>query len=502
MSIATVEPEYMTNTRQTAGGRLVEKYKNCSVKCAIQQVINSVKQPVKQVCEQTVELLNSIDVPAAIEKANSICVEALPSGSPLWGFLLSVKQDYEHILTNCYEDFNAALLDEAAKLTGIRLANECFYDVNNPKFADPTAWFSKRISLYNPAVNFEHVCLLLHVMLADFSKASAEVVVPFYVFLKCWTQHRETMRWTIYHYIKLIRVFIFGKYSTKPFAPAQFFTNLRFGAITDQNIEVYGDVKLTTDKGNIMSYFSVFPRSHIVKAHDSECPIFFSWNELTPMISLFTANAEKLTDELYTQSTPYDFLTMLNTYDITPRIGTIRNKQYCAYKTVQLDDSPLVNPTWQKQTAEQKAKLQQLITDIPEALYIAVVNFLGAQHLKLTPEQLATYKNYIVYITYTGADGVKTVSTNRLFSQLMEAIEIRHDEHGVFTPAKNIMDVKLIDYIPDVSGGYSKAVRTLITKADKSWESYYTAANNLLPRAPVWPGWEQTREQPTAITDI
>ena len=500
MSAIVVEPEYTNNH-----GRQVEKYKNYSVKYAIQHIVSQYKQHganLQQTCSEIIDTLNQVNCPVAIEKANSVCVNALPNGSPLWGFLLQVKYDYENILINKCEDFSVNLLDDAAELTGIRLNNECFYDVNNPKFANPSTWFGKRISLYNPAVNFEHVCLLVHCMLANPSNASQEVVYPFHFFLTQWLAHRETMMWTIYHYIKLIRVYILGWNTHRAFAPAQFFTNLRFGAITDQNIEVYGDVKLSDDKLNMLSLFSLFPRSHIVKTTENEQPIFFAWNCLTPMITMFTSNCKQLVNYInsHAEFTAFDFFMQANTYDITPRISTIKNKQYSAYKTVYIDNSPLVKNIGQKQTDEQKAIIKDLLAKIPEALYIEMVNFIGSLNLSITSEEMGKYAHNVVYITYTGADGVKTVSTHHTFAQLIEAISMRKDSNGVFVPAENIMTVKHIDYIPDVIGGYSHAVRSLITNMDKTWESYYTAANSLLPPAPVWPGYVNERDQPEQLT--
>lgn len=510
MQSLIVEPEYTNNH-----GRQVEKYKNYSVKEAINYVVNQYCQQganLQQITTQLAHLLASFDHSQAIEKANSVCVHALPTNSPLWGFLLQVKRDYEDILENKHEDFTVSLLDKAAELTGIRLANECFYDVNNPKFANPSTWFGKRIALYNPAVNFEHVCLLVHYILANPSYASADVVYPFHFFLKCYLDDPDTMKWFIYHYIKLIRVNIFSKYSQKPFAPAQLFANLRFGAITDQNIEVYGDVKLTDDKQNMLSFFSLFPRSHIVKTLPQEQPIYFAWNGLTPMITMFTSNCKQLVSNLAANSPkmPYEFFTMLNTLDITPRVSTIKNKQYAAYKTVYIDDSLLIKHIGESQTVEQQAIIKDLLAKIPEALYIEAVNFLGPLNLSLTPEEYTAYKNNVVYITYTGSEGVKTISTHHTFAQLMEAIDLRKkNDHAaskaladgcVFIPAENVLSVKHLDYIPDVNGGYSRAVRNLITNMDKTWEKYYIAANNLLPPPPVWPAYENEREQPEQLT--
>ena len=501
MQSLIVEPEFVNNH-----GRQVEKYKNYSVKEAINHVVNQYSQHrvnLQQTCSEIIDALNQIDYPQAIEKANSICVHALSTNSPLWGFLLQVKRDYEDILENKHENFDVRLLDKAAELTGIRLANECFYDVNNPKFANPSTWFGKRIALYNPAVNFEHVCLLVDYILANPSYATADVVYPFHFFLKCYLDDPDTMKWTIYHYIKLIRVNILGKYSQKPFAPAQLFANLRFGAITDQNIEVYGDVKLATNPKAMLSFFSLFPRSHIVKTLSNEQPIYFAWNGLTPMITMFTSNCKQLVNTLAANSprTPFEFFTMSNNLDITPRVSTIRNKQYGAYKTVQIDDSLLIKHIGEKQTAEQEAIIKDLLAKIPEALYIEAVNFLGPLNLSLTPEEYAAHKNNIVYITYTGSDGVKTISTHHTFAQLVEAIDLRKkNENCLFIPAENVLSVKHLDYIPDVIGGYSRAVRNLITNMDRTWEKYYIAANNLLPLAPVWPPYENKREQPEQLT--
>lgn len=481
VSIIEVIPEYTKNKQNY----IIESCENESVSRAINQIINIVKNRfglnVIRAQNALINLLNNIPDIVSIDKANSICPYAIPTNSPLYWFMANVKNDYENILENEYINFSYDIHNEITRLTTIKIMRECLTDIHNSKFQEPNTWFGKRISLYNPVVNFEHVCLLVHAMLVNNARPSIDVIYPFYYFVNLWVNHRDNMKWLIYHYIKLIRVYVINKYSTSSFSPVRNFTNMRFGTITDQNIEVYGDVKLNSDRKNIFSLFSLFPRSHVVKTLYLEKSLFFSWNTITstPLMISFSIARDNLINVVNnpTDLTDYDLLMSFIEYDISPRLQLIDKQQKINYETVYIQDIF-------ERTTDNEKFVRNRAREIPDALYIELVNYIGNHYNNINQwensDEYNNYKNHIVYVTYTGCDGVKTVSTHRSLSKLFEAVKIRTNSDGVFISADNIIKIERKQYIPLVCGNFSAAKRNIITPADKTWEEIYEKINNVI----------------------
>ena len=499
-----VAPEFIQQTNSQGVKYDVEKYKNNSVMQAINYAINRINtqyQDINQVVDDLKSMLfDDINDTNTMDKANSICKHLLSSGSLLKSFMDNVTTDYERILEYDHINFTTDIIDDCARITGIAIDKECLYDVNNKKYTDPKTWFANRISLYNPLVNFEHVCLVVDIMLNNPRFVYTEVIYPFFYFVRCWLNNHDKMRWLICHYIKLIRVNILSKYTRTTFKPVNLFTNIRFGYLTDQNIELYGDIRLPDN----MSCFSTLPRTHITKLSDMERTIFYSWNDITPTNEDLNNNYRSvdavIDDDVRGCKYPYDIFMMLTHFDIKPRLKCIRDNQYNVYKTVIIDDKRLMVDNNSTQTEEDKKYVADLITMIPEALYIALINRLGESNFTCTRSELTFYGSCIIYITYTGFTGVETVCTHHTFRQLVDAINLRKNSKGEFIPVQNIMNIKVEDYIPTVTGNFSCANRMVITKTDKSWENYYRMANGLLPFPFAWGKIATEHKQPENLS--
>ena len=494
-----VEPDYITKQ-----GRVVERCYNQSVEEAVEYMIDNTPHITTTLISAINTLLEDIPQTKCLCKADSIFYNLLVAKqSKLCPFVNSVKHDYENILMFESGLFNKDVHDQISKLFGIEISAECLHDTNNIKYMARNTWFGNRICLYNPSVNFEHVCYLVDMMLSENIKPSIEVLAPFYYILKLWSENRGVVKWLVYHYMKLIRVNIVGKYSPTLFNPAQCFTNMRFGAITDQNIEVYGNVKLSDDENNLMSLFSLLPRTQVVKTTQDERCLFVDWNPLTPIIKTFTKSFIESFNTLHDKS-PFMLFEHMTDIDIKPRGG----RSYNAYKTVYIDDSLLYKNIGKDNNAEQatlasrcsqehhQQAIKQLLSNIPDTLYITLVNYIIDHSYQITDTELSVYENYVVYITYTGADGVKTISTHRTLGKLSAGVVQQRDESGVFHHVENVLPVEHRDYIPHVIGGFSRAIRNIITPHEKTWEELYTLANNMPFPAPVWPGVVNDRPQP------
>ena len=216
-----VSPEYTTKVikqNNTLREITIENYKNRSVNEAINYVINEAKQQLETtdtriVTNKIIELLQSIPQTNTTSKSNTILYPILlKHNSILINFIEQVKTDYEDILSRSHTEFTQDVINEITNLTNIEFDRECLTDINNPKFTNCETWLSKRCALYNPSVNFEHVMFIVDIMLNGYAQ-STEVLLPFYFFLKLWIDERQTMKFLIYHFMKLIRVYILSKYT-------------------------------------------------------------------------------------------------------------------------------------------------------------------------------------------------------------------------------------------------------------------------------------------------
>lgn len=463
-----VSPEYTTKVikqNNTLREITIENYKNRSVNEAINYVINEAKQQLETtdtriITNKIIELLQSIPQTNTTSKSNTILYPILlKHESVLINFIEQVKTDYEDILSRSHTEFTQDVIQNITNLTNIEFDRECLTDINNPKFTNCETWLSKRCALYNPSVNFEHVMFIVDIMLNGYAQ-STEVLLPFYFFLKLWIDERQTMKFLIYHFMKLIRVYILSKYTQTPFTPAQSFTNIRFGAITDQNIEIYGDVRLSDDETEITSLFSLSPRTHIVKA-PNENIICFDWNILNMFVKSFTKKSKYVETifldihELQRFGNHYELFKMLNTEDVIPRFNYIKSNKMNDYKTLFIDD-------------------EKPNDDIPIALFNELCNFIINGKYTIDEDTLNTYGEHLIYITYTGTNGVKTISTNKTLLQLIETIYNQKDENGMFTPIVPTIETTLRDYIPIVKGNFSRANRNIITPNDNNWDNLYS----------------------------
>lgn len=462
----TVAPIFIKNSNDM----LIENCHNNIVVKAIQNVISSVfvgKMTVEDLKSDVHQFLDSITRPAITQKANSIFyVKLMEKDSPIIPFMEKVKNDYEEILHSKHSMFSKDVLEKINSKLLFNLSPELFYDIHNPNFADPSVWFSKRTSLYNPAVNFEHVCYMVDLMLENTLKPSVEILAPFYYFVKLWAEYDE-FSFVIYHLIKLIRVSIYSKYYRGAFSPVNSFVNIRFGAITDQNIEVYGDVKLSDNPDDILSLFTLCPRTPVVKSNNFEDIIVYDWNGLNKMTKLFTHNSR----QDIRPGLPLPVFLQMEKLDITPRISSAKHKKVNYYSTVFIDDFKLLCTSRENLSNITNELFREMARDILRKIPTAKDN-----------KSFSKYDNHTVYVMFTDSHGrVNTVSTHNHFSILRELIQNNH-----IPQAKIKMEHR--EYIPQVSGSFSMANREIITPNSVSWENLWRTALNIPvppPKSPV-----------------
>lgn len=461
MDKENIAPIFVKNSKNN----FVENCHNSTVIRVIQGIINDVLKltPQQNIPVKIREILDGITKPKIAQKANSIFyVKMVEKDSPLIPFMENVKNKYEEILSGKYSEFSKEKLEKINELLGFNLSPELFYDVNNPNFANPSVWFSKRTSLYNPAVNFEHVCYIVDLMLDNFLKPSVEILAPFYYFLHLWS-NVDDFDFVIYHLIKLIRVNIYAKYIQGVFPPVNSFVNLRFGAITDQNIEVYGDVKLSTKTDSIFSLFTLCPRTPVVKASDSEEIIVYDWNGLNSMTKQFTENLHKPLRPDY----PLQVFQQMEKLDISPRISSAKNKKVNHYETVFVDDVNLLKSD------------PENINRIPEELFNEIARVILSKNISL-PKGATKFDNHVIYITFTGTnDTVNTISTHHTLKDLLKLLTEA-------VPDKMI-PITHRQYIPQVHGNFSMASREVITPENTSWENLWREALGIPFPAPKNP---------------
>ena len=410
-----------------------------------------------------VEKLNALPPCGYEGKACTIFSSVLTSlNSPLMNFMNHVKRDYETILHGDAIVFSNNLIEKIGEDLGVRIGHELLHDPANPMYRDPTTWMSNRISLYNPSVNFEHVCMIVHWMITGRIKVDQTVLAPFITLFNYWQEHREDMRFLIYHYVKLIRVNILFKYG-QGFKPANVFANLRFGALTDQNIEIYGDTRIYKDPSRLLSMFALTPRTEAKLGEAGDKAIFWNWyknntftNEMNDgynEILLMTSNQKDERMKLPI----YDLFMLLTKRDIDMRIRSSMSKTPIQY-------SSLVIP----HTVIYEDEIQKILLD-------EMVNQVVTGSFVITFSDISLYKDHKVFAPYTreyefGELGevtgvrkeIKTIDLGVTFDAFIKLILARNDlSTNTFRVIGHNPSLGISQkvYTPYVSGSFSMARR-------------------------------------------
>lgn len=229
------------------------------------------------------------------------------------------------------ENYNENLI----RILGFGLSKNMF--TAKPETQPTFTYFNKRWSWYNQSVNFEHVCFVVALILlrkVEISpKYSERIVYPFLYFLVKYKENKEQLQYFVYHLMKFIRVDNTRALGDRQYVwnPFTYMTNFAFGSFMDPNVEIYGNTRLSTDKRNILSMFSNAPRS---TADTAEKAIWFNWNEITPIIEMFTHESEDiwkatfgLQDERRKFTNQITLFNFLMSKDILPR-NVLANNEF------------------------------------------------------------------------------------------------------------------------------------------------------------------------------
>lgn len=382
--------------------------------------------------------------------------------SPLKNFMNHVKHDYEMILTVDACLFSKDIIKRIGEDLGVEIGHELLHDSFNPMYKDPSVWFTNRISVYNPSVNFEHVCMIVHLMITGRIKVDQLVLGPFITIFNYWLEHRDEMRFLIYHYVKLIRVNILFKYG-QGFKPANLFANLRFGALTDQNIEIYGDTRIYKDPSRLLSMFALNPRTEATVGEGGGNCIFWNWyknnsfiNEMNDAYNEIMLMINNQNDARLRLST-YDLFMLLAKRDIDMRIRSSMSKTPVKY------ESFVIPNTIMYEDEIQKILLDEIVDRIVTGSFV------------ITFSDINLFKDHRVFAPYTrervesalGREDrvrreIKTIDIGVTFEELIKMILARNDlTTNTFRVVGHdpSLGVSRKEYIPYVSGSFSMARR-------------------------------------------
>ena len=516
-----VGPEYVettyTDDQNKKHTHKVEKDTNDSVAQAFAMAASKGKK----MCEEqnishvqginnTIFSLMNNTAETKIPKAQTIFMHVMKSTRGAMSIFANiVHSNYEQILETDYTKFSAEYLKYLGNYLGFTFDTNVFTN-NTPEYTNPDTWFSSRFALYNPAVNFEHVCMIVDLMRNDLIKIDDDIMYAFYYFLYKYveniTEHNndpeepDVMRFVIYHCMKLIRVHYINNVTQHGrFNTYDKFTNLGFGAKIDKNIEMYGDARLNTDKDNVLSLFSLSPRTTVdyYKVNDNiinpfelerEPPInktlyrddfqrfvyqqkiFFNWNELNTFTYYFTKQAANfcrmINNRKFDKERPaYEMFDYMTSLDIKCRIEYIKSNVYNKYQTCEIDESD--------------SKTKDIVT------YILIHNLQRILETKKVSQNPFTDKclERFVYITYTSkVNGISTVKTVPLGLTLKTLLGLN------ITPNEHI-DQDILDklnaneflYIPEVTSNDKGYVERLVVN-NKNGNQCFEGMEKQVPR--------------------
>ena len=516
-----VGPEYVettyTDDQNKKHTHKVEKDTNDSVAQAFAMAASKGKK----MCEEqnishvqginnTIFSLMNNTAETKIPKAQTIFMHVMKSTRGAMSIFANiVHSNYEQILETDYTKFSAEYLKYLGNYLGFTFDTNVFTN-NTPEYTNPDTWFSSRFALYNPAVNFEHVCMIVDLMRNDLIKIDDDIMYAFYYFLYKYveniTEHNndpeepDVMRFVIYHCMKLIRVHYINNVTQHGrFNTYDKFTNLGFGAKIDKNIEMYGDARLNTDKDNVLSLFSLSPRTTVdyYEVNDNiinpfelerEPPInktlyrddfqrfvyqqkiFFNWNELNTFTYYFTKQAANfcrmINNRKFDKERPaYEMFDYMTSLDIKCRIEYIKSNVYNKYQTCEIDETD--------------SKTKDIVT------YILIHNLQRILETKKVSQNPFTDKclERFVYITYTSkVNGISTVKTVPLGLTLKTLLGLN------ITPNEHI-DQDILDklnaneflYIPEVTSNDKGYVERLVVN-NKNGNQCFEGMEKQVPR--------------------
>lgn len=476
-----VGPEYKNITYKDNNGvhtRKVETITNKSVQAAFELAVNKGKELVtaqeSTVKDLVYNLLGTITNEfklSKIPKAQTIFMHTLNSSKSMMRYFINyVHNQYVKIIEDEHNAFNGICLNYINELLGFTFDREVFTTNNNPEFMEPSTWFSTEFALYNPAVNFEHVCMITDLMLDDLINIDENLLYAFYYFLYKYnenikqTEKPQVMKFIIYHCMKIIRVHYIGNLEQheKPFDPRDKFINMRFGSKYDKNIEMYGDVRLTQNNKDVLSLFSLTPRSQINYYDDTSIisdqepqqtsdkfdeitnfsiqnKIFFNWNKMNGFVESFTNQAIKFTkryikkqfDRSLTTEQTFEYLTHI---DISYRINFIKTDLYNTYTTCSVNET--------------------------NRRYKEIIKLLLIQNMQKMLEEKQVYENkftdiymnYFVYITYTSKiEDTVTVRTIPTGFRLKTLLSCDVSSSDIDENIIKEINTQVISYIPEVT---------------------------------------------------
>lgn len=324
------------------------------IRLSIEKGKNLLQEPTHEACLAAIreELHKYADIKKQTKRATCISTVIVKAEGALRGenksichdmncFMSEIIDNYDMIEQRHHElpsDFNEQLI----KVLGFGFDPAML--TTKPKEATANTYFEKRWSWYNQSVNFEHVCFVMTCILTERVNLNKEtldgILYPFLFYMKAYQENKELLKFFVYHMVKFIRI-----HYTKPakyWDPVRYMTNLRFGCYIDPNVEIYGNTRLSTNKNEALSMFSNAPRSTV---DTDEKAIWINWNGMTPIISKFSQESEKLYAKLFRTDSnandikdTYELFNLLTHIDILPRKILARNGFVNLYHRCVADD--------------------------------------------------------------------------------------------------------------------------------------------------------------------
>ena len=467
MSTIVVAPVYSEQSVYRGKGNMhhmctIESTTNKSVNMAISKLANGQSTSVVAI-KALIEKLNALPPCEYEGKGCTIFSSILTSkNSPLKNFMNHVKHDYERILNGDAIIFSNNLIKKVGEDLGVEIGKDLLHDSFNPKYTDPTSWMTNRIALYNPSVNFEHVCMIVHLMITGRIQVNQLVLGPFITIFNYWIEHRDEMKFLIYHYVKLIRVNILFKYG-QGFKPANLFANLRFGALTDQNIEIYGDTRIYKDPSRLLSMFALTPRTEAIVGEGGGKCIFWNWYKNNSFINEMNDAYNELMlminnqNDTRMQLSIYDLFMLLTKRDIDMRIRSSISKTPVQYASFVVPDTVVY------------------VDEIQKILLDEIINQVVTGSFVITFSDINLFKDHRVFAPYTREriesecgtitafrKEIKTIDLGVTFEEFIKLILARNDSTtNTFRVVGHdpSLGVSQKTYIPYVSGSFSMARR-------------------------------------------
>lgn len=318
-------------------------------------------------------------------------------------FISEVHNNYYDIRTGDYIDLPNDYTKQLAEYVNI-IFDETFLRNNTDE-----PLFKKEWSVYNEAVNFEHVCFVIACMLINVVEIKQnQIYSQFLYFLEKYDNNKQLMKYFIYHYMKLIRIY----YTTsadnekKFFNPKIYMTSLNFGSYMDPNVEIYGDIRIMNKKDELLNLFSYAPRT---PADSNELALWINWNELTYLVRSFGKNSDFVWNRIFVNNSDkkytniYNLFKLLTTSDILPRKKYVDEKIKNYYHRCNIEKMPN-----------------------DDELYALIANIASDYKIK-TATKLQSINKLKIGITYINKGKVVSELTNITYEDLINNLNNKAD---------------------------------------------------------------------------